>query len=72
MKSEFRYNNPVIRGFCPDPSICRANDKYYLVSSSFQYFPGIPVFESCNLINWKYTHLKMPVFRRLLAISRRS
>ncbi len=53
MKSEFRYNNPVIRGFCPDPSICRANDKYYLVSSSFQYFPGIPVFESCDLINWK-------------------
>lgn len=53
MKSEFRYSNPVIRGFCPDPSICRANDKYYLVCSSFQYFPGIPVFESRDLINWK-------------------
>lgn len=53
MKSEFRYSNPVIRGFCPDPSICRAKDKYYLVCSSFQYFPGIPVFESCDLFNWK-------------------
>lgn len=47
------YKNPVIRGFSPDPSICRAGDTYYLVCSSFQYFPGIPVFESKDLINWK-------------------
>lgn len=47
------YNNPVIRGFYPDPSICRADGKYYLVCSSFQYFPGIPLFESTDLINWK-------------------
>lgn len=45
--------NPVIRGFHPDPSVCRADGKYYLVCSSFQYFPGIPLFESTDLINWQ-------------------
>lgn len=34
------YQNPVIPGFHPDPSICRAGDDFYLVNSSFQYFPG--------------------------------
>ena len=47
------YQNPIIRGFYPDPSICKANGKYYLVCSSFQYFPGVPLFESDDLINWK-------------------
>lgn len=46
------FNNPVIRGFYPDPSVCRVGSKYYLVSSSFQYFPGVPLFESDDLINW--------------------
>lgn len=50
---EFTYQNPVIRGFCPDPSICSANEFYYLVCSSFQYFPGIPIYESKDLINWE-------------------
>ena len=49
---ERTYKNPIIRGFCPDPSICRFNNKYYLVCSSFQYFPGIPIYESNDLINW--------------------
>ena len=48
-----RYQNPVIRGFCPDPSICRVGEDYYLVTSSFEYFPGIPVFHSRDLVNWK-------------------
>ena len=47
------YKNPIIRGFHPDPSVCRANGKYYLVCSSMQYFPGVPIFESDDLINWK-------------------
>lgn len=47
-----RYENPVITGFYPDPSVCRANGKYYLVASSFQYFPGVPLFESADLVNW--------------------
>ena len=45
--------NPVIRGFYPDPSVCKANGKYYLACSSFQYFPGVPIFESEDLVNWK-------------------
>lgn len=48
-----KYTNPVIKGFYPDPSVCAANGKYYLVTSSFQYFPGVPLFESENLVNWK-------------------
>ena len=48
-----KFQNPIIRGFYPDPSVCEANGKFYLVSSSFQYFPGVPLFESADLINWK-------------------
>ena len=46
------YQNPIVPGFYPDPSVCEANGKYYLVCSSFQYFPGVPLFESDDLINW--------------------
>lgn len=45
--------NPILRGFYPDPSICRAGDDYYLVTSSFSYFPGIPVFHSRDLCRWE-------------------
>ncbi len=48
-----RVTNPIIRGFYPDPSVCKANGKYYMVCSSFEYFPGVPLFESEDLINWK-------------------
>ena len=48
-----KYKNPVIPGFYPDPSICRAGDDYYLVTSSFKYFPGVPIFHSRDLINWR-------------------
>lgn len=47
-----KYTNPVVTGFYPDPSVCEANGKYYLVCSSFQYFPGVPLFESEDLVNW--------------------
>jgi alpha-N-arabinofuranosidase len=46
-------NNPIIRGFYPDPSICKAEGKYYMVCSSMQYFPGVPLFESEDLLHWK-------------------
>ncbi|BCN31085.1 glycoside hydrolase family 43 protein [Anaeromicropila herbilytica] len=48
-----KYNNPVLKGFYPDPSVCKVKDTFYLVCSSFQYFPGVPIFESKDLINWK-------------------
>lgn len=47
-----KYKNPIISGFFPDPSVCKANGVYYLVCSSFQFFPGVPLFESRDLINW--------------------
>lgn len=47
-----RYQNPVVKGFYPDPSVCAANGKFYLVCSSFQFFPGVPLFESTDLVNW--------------------
>lgn len=48
-----KYRNPVIPGFYPDPSVVRVKEKYYLVTSSFEYFPAVPIFESNDLINWK-------------------
>lgn len=47
------YKNPVIPGFHPDPSVCRVGEDYYLVTSSFDYFPGVPVFHSKDLVNWE-------------------
>jgi alpha-N-arabinofuranosidase len=47
------YRNPILAGFYPDPSITRAGDKFYLVNSTFAYFPGIPVFESSDLVHWR-------------------
>lgn len=49
------YLNPIIAGFHPDPSICRVGDDYYLVNSSFSYFPGVPIFHSKDLVHW--THI---------------
>ncbi len=48
-----QYMNPIIAGYYPDPSICRKGDTYYLVNSSFGYFPGVPIFTSKDLVNWK-------------------
>ena len=47
------YRNPIIPGFHPDPSVCRVGDTFYLVNSSFQYFPGVPVFQSKDLVHWQ-------------------
>ena len=48
-----KYVNPVVRGFYPDPSVCYANGKYYMVNSTFQYFPGVSLLESEDLVHWK-------------------
>ncbi|MEV0200094.1 glycoside hydrolase family 43 protein [Nonomuraea sp. NPDC050691] len=47
------YGNPVVPGFHPDPSVCRVGDDYYLVCSSFEYFPGVPIFHSRDLVHWR-------------------
>lgn len=48
-----QLRNPIIPGFHPDPSVCRVGDDFYLVNSSFQYFPGVPIFHSKDLVNWQ-------------------
>jgi alpha-N-arabinofuranosidase len=47
------FQNPILAGYYPDPSICRAGDDYYIVNSSFAYYPGLPLFHSKDLLNWK-------------------
>lgn len=47
------YRNPVIAGFYPDPSIVRVAEDYYLVTSTFAWWPGLPVFHSRDLVNWE-------------------
>lgn len=48
-----QYRNPILAGFHPDPSICRVGDDYYLINSTFEYFPGLPIFHSKDLVNWR-------------------
>ena len=47
------FHNPILSGFYPDPSICRVGDDYYMATSSFAYFPGIPIFHSKDLVHWE-------------------
>jgi xylan 1,4-beta-xylosidase len=47
------FHNPILPGFYPDPSACRVGDDYYLVTSSFEYFPGLPIFHSRDLVHWR-------------------
>jgi xylan 1,4-beta-xylosidase len=46
------FRNPILPGCYPDPSICRVGEDYYLVTSTFEYFPGLPVFHSRDLVHW--------------------
>ena len=47
------YRNPILAGFYPDPSIVRVGEDYYLVNSSFSWYPGVPIFHSRDLVNWE-------------------
>lgn len=46
-------SNPILPGFNPDPTICRVGKDYYLATSTFEYFPGVPIYHSRDLVNWK-------------------
>lgn len=48
-----KFHNPILPGFYPDPSICRVGENYYLVNSTFEYFPGLPIFHSRDLVHWR-------------------
>lgn len=45
--------NPILRGFNPDPSIVRVGDDYYIATSTFEWFPGVQIHHSCDLVNWR-------------------
>lgn len=53
------FQNPILAGYYPDPSICRAGDDYYIINSSFAHYPGIPIFHSKDLLNWKLINYAM-------------
>lgn len=48
-----QIENPILRGFNPDPSVCRAGSDYYLATSTFGFFPGVPVYHSRDLAHWR-------------------
>ncbi len=48
-----KFRNPIISGMNPDPSICRVGEDFYLVTSTFEYFPGIPIYHSRDLVHWE-------------------
>lgn len=47
------FANPILRGFNPDPSICRVGGDYYVATSTFEYFPGVPIHHSKDLVSWR-------------------
>lgn len=48
-----KFKNPIIEGFSPDPSVCAVGEDFYLVTSSFGYFPGVPIYHSKDMVNWQ-------------------
>ena len=53
LQAQKTFKNPILSGFHPDPSLCRVGDDYYMITSSFEWFPGIPIFHSKDLVNWE-------------------
>ena len=53
-RAQFAWPNPLIPGFNPDPSIVAVDGGYYLVTSTFEYLPGIPVYRSTDLVEWEH------------------
>jgi xylan 1,4-beta-xylosidase len=45
--------NPILRGFNPDPSICRVGDDYFIATSTFEWYPGVQIHHSRDLVNWR-------------------
>ncbi len=53
-----QIRNPILTGFHTDPCICRKRDDYYIAVSSFEWFPGIPIYHSRDMKHWElYTHV---------------
>jgi xylan 1,4-beta-xylosidase len=56
--------NPILKGFNPDPSICRVGDDYYIATSTFEWYPGVQIHHSRDLVNWRL--LARPLSRESL------
>lgn len=54
-QEEIKIQNPILPGFNPDPCITKAGNDFYIVTSSFEWFPGLPVYHSRDLVNWEQT-----------------
>jgi xylan 1,4-beta-xylosidase len=52
---ELTIHNPVLPGFHPDPSVVRVGPDYYLATSTFEWYPGVPVYHSNDLVDWRLT-----------------
>jgi xylan 1,4-beta-xylosidase len=50
---EKNFKNPILTGFHPDPSICRVGEDFYLTNSTFEFFPGLPIYHSRDLVHWE-------------------
>ena len=54
------FRNPILPGFNPDPSICHVPGQgYFVTTSTFEFFPGLPLYHSKDLVNWKVGQCKM-------------
>lgn len=58
-----KFQNPIISGFAPDPSVVMVDGTFYLVTSSFHVFPGLPIYTSHDLQSWK--HIGITLFERI-------
>ena len=47
------YKNPILTGMNPDPSICKAGEDFYMLTYTFEYFSGLPIYQSKDVVNWK-------------------
>ncbi|MCQ1059783.1 glycoside hydrolase family 43 protein [Photobacterium sp. ZSDE20] len=52
-------NNPILKGFHPDPCICRSGEDYYIATSTFEWFPGVRIFHSRDLKNWRLASMPL-------------
>ena len=53
LSAQFRYQNPVLHADYSDPDVCRVGEEYWMTASSFNYFPGLPILHSRDLVNWE-------------------
>lgn len=53
VRSTLAIQNPIITGFNPDPAILRLGNEYFIATSSFEFFPGFPIYKSADLQNWE-------------------